>query len=100
MNKFLRGKIYNRCCLGYILLSAAIHRLLHLEPFLKYNDIHQNFVNDELESWKTVIQKVIVSNTNLQKYVTCLEEAVAKSHRKTVQFWINYAYLLDMYLIF
>ena len=24
---------------------------------------------------------------------------MAKSHRKTAQFWINYAYLLDMYLI-
>ena len=26
-------------------------------------------------------------------------ETMAKSHRKTAQFWINYAYLLDMYLI-
>ena len=47
-----KRKIYNRCCLGHILLSATIHRLLHLEQFLEYNDIHENFINDELESWK------------------------------------------------
>ena len=26
-NKFLRGKVYDRCCHGHILLSAAIHGL-------------------------------------------------------------------------
>ena len=28
-----------------------------------------------------------------------MEETMAGSHGKTAQFWINYAYLIDMYLI-
>ena len=50
MNKSLRGKVYNRCHRGHILLSAAIHGV-HLEQFSEQNDIHENFIN-ELESWK------------------------------------------------
>ena len=36
----------------------------------------------------------------LEKYVTYMEETMAGSHGKTAQFWINYAYLMDLYLIF
>ena len=64
MNEFLRGKVYNRCRRGYVLLSAATDGL-HLKQFFEHNDIHESFVN-ELESWKKVIQKVIVSNTYLK----------------------------------
>ena len=28
-----------------------------------------------------------------------MEETMAGSHGKTAQFWVNYAYLIDMYLI-
>ena len=34
-----------------------------------------------------------------EKYVTYMEKTMAGSHGKTTQFWINYAYLMDMYLI-
>ena len=36
INKFLRGKVYNRCRRGHILLSAAIHGL---QLVLFYNNI-------------------------------------------------------------
>ena len=63
MNKFLRGKVHNRCCREHIILSAAIH-VLHLEQFFEHNDIHQNFIR-ELEKPRSK-QKVIVSNTYLK----------------------------------
>ena len=50
MNQFLRGKVYNRCRLGHVLLSVAIHGL-HLEQYFEHNGIHENFY-DELQSWK------------------------------------------------
>ena len=38
MNELLRGKVYNRCRRGHILLSAAIDGL-HLEQFFELNNM-------------------------------------------------------------
>ena len=43
INKFLRGKVYNRRRRGHILLSVAIHGL-HLEQLFEHNDIQENFI--------------------------------------------------------
>ena len=38
MNKFLKGKVYNRCRRGYALLSTAMHSS-HLQKFFEDNSI-------------------------------------------------------------
>ena len=97
MNEFPRGKVYNRCRCGHIILSAAIHGL-HLEQFFEHNGIHENFIN-ELESWKNDELESDRFKHLFEKYVTYMEETMVGSNGKTADFWINYAYLMDIYLI-
>ena len=96
INKFPRGKDYNRCRCGHIILSAAIHGL-HLEQFFEHNGIHENFI-DELESWKNGELESDRFKHLFEKCVTYMEETMVGSNGKTADFWINYAYLMDMYL--
>ena len=94
MNKFLRGKVYNKCRRCRILLSAASHGL-NLKQIFEHNYIYENFIN-ELESWKNVGPEVDRFKHLFERYVTYMEETMASSHGKTAQFWINYVYVMDM----
>ena len=87
MNKFLRGKVYNRCHRGHISFSAAIHRL-HLEQFFEHNDIHEHFIN-ELEGWKNGDPESDRFKHLYEKYVTCMVETMAGSHGKTTNFGLT-----------
>ena len=94
MNKFLRGKVYNKFRRCHILLSAASHGL-NLKQIFEHNYIYENFIN-ELESWKNVGSEVDRFKHLFERYVTYMEKTMASSHGKTAQFWINYAYVMDM----
>ena len=49
LNRFLKGKSYNRCRRGHILLSTALHGL-HFQRFLHDNAIDDLTLN-ELKEW-------------------------------------------------
>ena len=57
------------------------------------------FIRILLESWKSRDPKSDRFKHLFEKYVTYMEETMAQSHGKTTQFWINYAFLMDMQLI-
>ena len=63
-----------------------------------HNDIHKSFIN-ELESWKNGDPECDRFQRLFEKCVTYMEETMAGSHGKITQFWINYSYLMDMFLL-
>ena len=54
---------------------------------------------NELDSWINSDIEIDRLKHLVEKYVTYMEEIVTESHGKTVQFWINHAYLMDMCVI-
>ena len=54
MNKFLKGKMYNRCCRGNILLAAATQGL-HFKKFLK--DFNGNIGESLLEELEIYLKE-------------------------------------------
>ena len=49
ISKFLRGKSYNRCCRGNLLLATTMHGL-HLERFIEDMNIPSTNLLKELEN--------------------------------------------------
>ena len=52
-----------------------------------------------LESWKNGIPESDRFKHFFEKYVTFMEATMAGFHGKTPQYWVSYAYLINMYLI-
>ena len=53
INKFLKGKSYNHCHRGNLLLATAMHGS-HLERFIEYMNIPSTNLLQELENWAIV----------------------------------------------
>ena len=84
MNRFLKGKVYNRCRRGHIILSTALHGL-HFQSFLMDTHTDINFT-DELKVWletkscQLPLSLMELSN-QYQKYVDdTSQEREAKQH--------------------
>ena len=54
---------------------------------------------NELDSWISSDIKIDRLKHLVEKYVTYMKEIMTESHGKTVQFWTNHAYLMDMCII-
>ena len=86
LSRFLKGKMYNRCRRGHIILSTALHGL-HFQYFLM--DTHTDIdFTDELKVWlETKSDPLPLSPMELsnqyQKYV---DDTFAEKRGKTVQF--------------
>ena len=100
MNKFLKGKMYNRCRRDNILLSNAMHGL-HFQKFFENNSIQNDDIVSELEDWATNETEANPSdelNLLVEKYQVFLENTMAGNHGKTAKFWMIYACLMDLLL--
>ena len=85
MNRFLKGKMYNRCRRGSIILSSALHGL-HFQYFLMDKHADIDFI-DELKVWlETKLDQLplslIESSNQYQKYVV---GTFAENKGKTAQ---------------
>ena len=98
INKFLRGKSYNRCCCENLLLATAMHDL-HLERFIEDMNIPSTNLLQELENWD-IVKDMAEVPSNLQdmvtKYDSYLEETLNGKMGKTAQFWMTYAKIVGL----
>ena len=78
----------------YSWITAAIHGL-HLEQLFQHNDIHENFIIG-LECWTNGDLESDRFKHLFEKDATYIEDAMAGSHGKTIEIWINYAYLMNL----
>ena len=67
--------------------------------FIQNNDNHEKCIN-EIDGWKNEDLESDRFKNLFEKYFTYMEETMAGSHEKKAKFWINFACLMDMYLIF
>ena len=99
MNRFLKGKMYNRCRRGNIILSTALHGL-HFHSFLM--DTHTDIdFTDELKVWlETKSDQLPLSLIELsnqyQKYV---DDTFAVKRGKTGEFWMTYCRIIDYFFL-
>ena len=86
INNFLRGKLYNRCRRGKLLLATAMYGL-HLERFMEDMNIPSTIVLQELENC-AIVEDISKVPSNLQdmvtKYDSYLEETLNGKMGKTV----------------
>ena len=91
IQKFLRGKSYNRCLRGNLLLATPVHGL-HLERFIEDMNISSTNLLPELENWE-IVEDMSEVPSNLQdmvtKYNSYLEETLNRKMDKTAQFLDN-----------
>ena len=100
MNKFLKGKMYNRCRRGHVSLSTAMHGL-HFERFVEDVYIQPSTI-DLLNDWSNNQ----LSNTPPEEleylatqYDMFLESTLQGERGKTAQYWMGYSKLIDLFLI-
>ena len=99
MNRFLRGKMYNRCRRWHTILSTALHGL-NFQSFLMDAPTDIDF-SDELKVWlETKWYQLPLSLMELsnqyQKYV---DDTFAGKRRETAQFWMTYCRIIDYFLL-
>ena len=91
IKKFLKGKSYNRCRRGNLLLAIAMHGL-RLERFIEDMNIPSTNFLQGLENW-AVAEDISEVPSNLQymvtKYNIYLEETLNGKMGKTEQFWMT-----------
>ena len=98
INKFLRGKSYNRYRRGNLLLAIAMHGL-RLERFIEDMNIPSTNFLQGLENL-AVAEDISEVPSNLQymvtKYDLYLEETLNGKMGKTAQFWMTYAKIVGL----
>ena len=99
MNKFLKGKMYNRCRRGHLLRYSALQGI-HFDRFLEECTIDQSLFK-ELKAWNQMKNdKPPGLLTNIvQKFENFKAETRAGKHGKTAQFWMTYCKIVELYLI-
>ena len=99
INKFLKGKMYNRCKRGHNLLWAAVHGL-HLERFIEDLNVKEDFIN-ELDK---IAVNGPVSGDDIPKMLKHLitqyefycNDTLTGERGKTAQFWMQYAHIIEL----
>ena len=101
LNKFLKGKMYNRCRRVHILFSTAMHSL-HFEQFLK--DQGDGAVEmEEVKEWCLLEDNDVIPvklETLAMKYNLYCEDTLLGVRGKTAQYWLMYCHMMDMYMVF
>ena len=96
--KFLRGKSYNRCRRGNLLLAIAMHGLCLERLIEDMNTPSTNFMQG-LENW-AVAEDISEVPSNLQymvtKYDLYLEETLNGKMGKIAQFWMTHAKIVEL----
>ena len=99
INRFLKGKMYNRCRRGHILLSSALHAL-HFIRFINDMGIEAYTIN-QLKDWnrsgnEEPTQELIKLAC---KYHLYMEKTRSGELGKTAQFWMQYCRIIELYLV-
>ena len=98
INKFLRGKSYNCCRQGNLLLATAMHGL-HLERLIEDMNIPSTNLLQELENW-AIVEDLSEEPSNLQdmvtKYDSYLKETWNGKMGKIMQFWMTYVKIVGL----
>ena len=100
LNKYLKGKMYNRCRRGHILFSTALHSL-HFQRFIQDNEFTEE-TKAVLKQWVSsedidVIDPVL--ETLALKYSLYCDDTLRGVRGKTAQYWIIYCHLMDLFLL-
>ena len=100
LNKFLKGKMYNRCRRSHILLFAVLHSL-HLDHFFQDVEIDDSAM-DMLADWTENADQdlpVVLKELSLAYDEYCTE-TLSGGRGKPAQFWMNYCQLVELFLLF
>ena len=100
LNRFLKGKTYNRCRRVHILFSTALHAL-HFQSFMQDDEFSDEF-KDELRKWVSDDNDVLPESLDmiaLKCGIYC-EDTMSGARGKTATFWMIYCHLVDLYLQF
>ena len=95
LNKFLKGKMYNRCRRVHILFSTALHAL-HFQTFMQDEEFSDE-LKDELRKW--VSDDVIPESLDMiaLKYGMYCEDTMCDARVKTCKFWMIYCHLVYLF---
>ena len=101
LNKFLKGKMYNRCRRVHILFSTALHSL-HFQRFMADEEFTDE-TKAVLKQWvssEDIDQVHPLLETLALKYSMYCDDTMSGARGKTAQFWMSYCHLMDLYLLF
>ena len=100
MNKFLKGKLYNRCRRAYSLLLAAV-QCLHFNRFCEENKISSSSVLQELEAVNFKREEPLPLHLSqiLHKYEDFEKSTLARELGKTPQYWMMICRIIQLYLL-
>ena len=100
LNKFLKGKMYNRCRRVHILFSTALHAL-HFQTFMQDEEFSDE-LKDELRKWVSDDNDIIPESLDMiaLKYGMYCKDTMSGACGKTAKFWMIYCHLVDLYLLF
>ena len=101
LNKFLNGKMYNRCRRVHILFSTAMHSL-YFQTFMKDEEFSDE-LKEALKKWvldddNDVIPEAL--QTVVIKYEMYCDDTLSGARGKTAMFWMMYCHLVDLYFLF
>ena len=99
LNKFLKGKMYNRCRRVNILFSTALHAL-HFQTFMQDEEFSDE-LKDELRKWVSD-DDVIPESLDMiaLNYGMYCEDAMSGTRGKTAKFWMICCHLVGLYFLF
>ena len=100
MNKFLKGKMFNRCRRGHTLLATTLEGL-HFSRFIEDVSVKPEQISDIIEwSNKGVgIDPPDHLNQLVTEYEFYSDATLLGDRGKTTQFWLTYTRFVDMFLI-
>ena len=99
MNKFLKGKMYNRCRRGHTLLATAI-RGIHFQQYVKLQNVSSSKLQ-KLKEWSETENTILCNElaTLITRYQLFTKGALNGEHGKTAQFWMKYVAIVELHLV-
>ena len=97
MNKFLKGKMYNRCRRGNMILAVSME-WLHLERFLNENYLDdEEAILEELEAYANTDQKNI--SEKMKSLLIIIKNFNNKLYQGYIENWMIYIYYHKLSLL-
>ena len=101
MNKFLKGKMYNRCRRRNMILAVSMEGL-HFERSLNENYFdNKEAILEELEAYANTDQKNIFEKMKffIDNYEEFQQQTLSGRHGKTSRYWMIYIYYHKLHLL-
>ena len=100
MNKFLKGKMFNRCRRGHMMLSTALNGL-HFAQFVEDISVDPNTVNMIVEWSNKKLDTSPPADVDLleTQYEFYTEGTLQGERGKTAQFWLMYSKFVNLFLM-